>query len=104
MGIMNSVVSIFHPVKREFSNFYLSLHHSNNPFKNIHFFFCFPLLNSVLKKLFLGRKNVVRAFPPPLHLPSYAYDRLLIKKIKTYPEDSNHFYVKNTTNLKMSLS
>ena len=42
--------------------------------------------------------------PLPLHLPSYAYDRLLIKKIEAYPEDSYHFYVNNTTYLKMSLS
>ena len=42
--------------------------------------------------------------PLLLHLPSYAYDRLLIKKIEAYPEDSYHFYVNNTTYLKMSLS
>jgi len=39
-----------------------------------------------------------------MHLPIYAYDHLLIKKLKKYHEDSNHFYVKNTTYLKMSVS
>jgi hypothetical protein len=65
-------------------------------------FFCFPY-STQCPKTTLGYKKYWKSIVPP---PPYQVTPMIfiIKKIKKYPEDSNHFYVKNTTYLKMSLS
>jgi hypothetical protein len=51
---------------------FLSLHHPNNRSETFYFLFAPPQLSSQKKNLFLGIKNIGRAFPP-LHPPSYTY-------------------------------